>query len=262
LPALIILDMALKKPSAFAFLNSLKQTDSSKDIPVIMLSKGKSVRSLTKAFDLGAHDYISRPFFSREVIARIRNIRYAEEKMREMESMLVRDPLTGLYNRLFFNERIKEELNGVCRYGEPLSLIIIDIDKFKSVNDTHGHNCGDEILKRVGAAIYKAARSNDVVARYGGEEFVVLLPHTTHQGAITMAERLRANVQFNSFYWQAMKIPVTISLGVNTTDDKAGITPEVFIEQSDLALYKAKKTGRNKVVSALEMMRTTAVAGV
>ncbi|HTZ18592.1 MAG TPA: diguanylate cyclase, partial [Dissulfurispiraceae bacterium] len=249
LPELVMLDITLSRPSSIEMLLQLKSAPSTRDIPVFIILSGKSVRKMAKCYEFGAYDYISRPFFREEVIARTRNIGYVCDKMKEVEKLFVRDYLTGLYNRKFFMERLDEELAWAGRYGEPLSFVILDIDHFKKVNDTYGHSCGDEILVQLSKTLGPALRAHDILARYGGEEFVVLLANTDIDAAVTVAEKLRAAVQENDFFCPDMSIalPVTISVGVACTDGNFDITPDSLIKRADGALYEAKAAGRNRV---------------
>jgi diguanylate cyclase (GGDEF)-like protein len=249
IPEIVILDITLAKPSSLDILSKLKSAPSTRDIPVIVISSGKSAQKMAKCYDCGAYDCISRPFFREEIIARIRNIGYVCEKMKELEKLLVRDYLTGLYNRKFFMERLVEELAWAGRYNEPLSFIILDIDHFKRINDTYGHSCGDEILTQLSMTLGSALRAHDVVARYGGEEFVVLLANTDLDAAVTVAEKLRATVQESDFLCRDMTIelPVTISIGVASTGGDFEVSPDSLIVRADQALYEAKAAGRNRV---------------
>ncbi len=250
LPEIVVLDINLSKPSSLDILSKLKSAPSTRDIQVIIISSAKSVLKMAKCYELGAYDYILRPFFREEIIARIRNIGYICEKMKEFEKLLVRDYLTGLYNRQFFMERLVEELAWAGRYNEPLSFIILDIDHFKRINDTYGHSCGDEILVQLSGTLSATLRAHDVVARYGGEEFVVMLANTDLDAAVTVAEKLRAAVQESDFHCGARsaELPVTISLGVSSTDGDFDVSPDSLIISADQALYEAKAAGRNKVV--------------
>jgi two-component system, cell cycle response regulator len=252
-PGMIILDVSMSSPSVCDVLMKLKAAPSTRDIPVLIIATRKYMSRLTKCYELGAYDYLSAPFFPAEIVARIRNIGYVAEKMVEVEKLLVRDYLTGLYNRQFFMERFSEELAWASRYGEPLSVIILDIDHFKKINDTYGHSCGDEVLKQLAATLTGLLRAHDVIARYGGEEFVTLLSNTTEEDAYAIGEKLRAGVQAAKFNCGPVggKLPVTISVGVATADDLDELNAESLINRADSALYEAKAAGRNRVVSAV-----------
>ncbi len=250
LPDVIILDIRLSKPGSLELLKQLKSAPSTRDIPVILIASRRSCRKLSKGYELGAYDYISRPFFKEEVLARISNITFACGRVKELEKLLDRDYLTGLYNRRFFMERFLEEVAWSARYNEPLSVMMLDIDYFKKVNDTYGHGCGDEILKQIAGTLSSVLRTEDIVARYGGEEFIVLLPNIGIEGASTVAEKLRSTVQDRSFFCEdkSIKLNVTVSIGVATHYGDADLSPDRLIGQADGALYDAKEGGRNKVV--------------
>lgn len=250
LPDIIILDIRLSKPGSLELLRQLKSAPSTRDIPVILIASRRPCRKLSKGYELGAYDYISRPFFKEEVLARISNITFACERVKRLEKLLDRDYLTGLYNRRFFMERFLEEVAWSVRYKEPLSLMMLDIDYFKKVNDTYGHSCGDEILKQVADTLLSVLRTEDIIARYGGEEFIVLLPNTGIEGASTVAEKLRSMVQSIIFFCEDknIKLNITVSIGVTTYYGDADLSPDMLIGQADGALYKAKEGGRNRVV--------------
>ena len=251
-PEMVMLDVALARPSAIEILAKLKSAPSTWDIPVILIASSKSAAKIAKCYELGMYDYISKPFFKEEIVARIRNIGYVCEKMKELEKLLVRDYLTGLYNRKFFMERFVEEHAWAARYQEPLSFIILDIDHFKKINDTYGHSCGDEVLRQLAKTLTSALRAHDIVARYGGEEFVILLSNTSADDSLTVAEKIRVTIQECDFYCQenTVKLPVTVSVGVTSTDSEFDLQPDSLIIRADQALYEAKAAGRNKVMAS------------
>jgi two-component system, cell cycle response regulator len=250
-PDLLFLDIALSRPSVCDMVSKLKSAPSTRDIPILIISGKRSFKKVARCYKLGAYDYISKPFFKEEIMARMGNIGYVSEKMKEVEKLLVRDYLTGIYNRKFFMERLMEELAWADRYHEPLSFIILDIDHFKKINDTYGHSCGDVVLKQLAQILTSVLRAHDVLARYGGEEFVILLSNTNEQEAFTIGEKLRNAVQAEDFYCEegSRKLPITISLGVATAADMNNLSPESLINRADAALYQAKAGGRNRVVS-------------
>lgn len=250
LPDIIILDARLKKPSALEILEKLKSAPSTRDIQVFLIASGRSHQKLAKGYKLGATDYISKPFFKEELLTRICNITVACKRVSELERLLVRDYLTGLYNRKFFMERFVEEMAWAIRYGEPLSLMILDIDHFKRINDIYGHSCGDEVLKKIAKIMLSAVRQEDIVARYGGEEFSVLLPNTCIDGAATTAERLRLAVENSDISCEPEckdKLTITISIGVTMYDGMGESSVDTLIGQADAALYEAKNKGRNMI---------------
>ena len=162
--------------------------------------------------------------------------------------MAVRDSLTGLYVRRYFDHRLAEEEARLRRYGGVVSLLMADVDHFKRINDTHGHQQGDVVLREVARLMRQAVRKEvDVVCRYGGEEFVVLLPHTPLSGAQVVAERIRRQVEQHRFSGGKGPLQITISLGVAAMDDTTLISGEDLVRRADQALYRAKDSGRNRV---------------
>jgi diguanylate cyclase (GGDEF)-like protein len=176
----------------------------------------------------------------------------ARYQMRLAEGAL-HDPLTGLYNRRHLDDRLAAELAAAQRHGRPVSLLMIDIDHFKEVNDGHGHLAGDEALKMVAFVLRGAVRKEDVLARYGGEEFVVVARETVLDGAHALAERIRRAVERSHCAWQGQELGVTVSIGVTVsvglTEFVQGKTEREVLEAADRALYLAKKGGRNRVVA-------------
>ena len=171
-------------------------------------------------------------------------------EMAEYEKMLVeinhRDHLTGTYNRRFLNSRLREEFERHRRYKRSMSLMMIDIDHFKSVNDTYGHLCGDFILKSVSDTIQAALRRVDILARYGGEEFCCILPETSFENSLLVAERIRSHVEAASYEYEGQTIKVTVSIGIPKSAELHD-SHESLLKNTDIALYEAKVSGRNRV---------------
>jgi len=174
---------------------------------------------------------------------------------REVKEMAIKDSLTGLYNRRYFEEHLTKELERARRYSSDLSFLILDIDHFKKVNDTYGHLNGDEILKSLAELMNATTRNIDIPVRYGGEEFVIILPETPPNGAMVIAERLRSRVENHPFKLigeiaeEVPEINISISIGLSHVKDSKTITAEELVEQGDRALYQAKSQGRNQVVN-------------
>jgi two-component system, cell cycle response regulator len=205
------------------------------NIPILAFIDAGDVNSIVKALDLGVSGYMLRPINKQELQANIRNIiRYKQSQ----DLLINLDPLTGIYNRRYFNLKAAE----LCKKGGDLSLIMIDLDYFKQVNDIYGHLTGDEILKQTVQQIKKNLRTSDVLARFGGEEFALLLPNTKIDGAYIVAERIRVTIE-NEHYEQ---ISGTASFGV--AELKKGDSVEDLINHADKALFLAKQKGRNQVV--------------
>jgi diguanylate cyclase (GGDEF)-like protein len=179
----------------------------------------------------------------------VRDWKRSEQRTRDLQTLAAIDPLTGLYNRRQFESLARAELGRSQRYMRQCSFLMIDIDHFKRVNDTFGHEMGDWVLKTVATILATARREADVVARFGGEEFVIMLPETTPEAAATVAERIRSMVAANSMAIGDATLNVTISAGVGeVTASSASI--EAVLRDADRALYQAKQTGRNRVCVA------------
>jgi diguanylate cyclase (GGDEF)-like protein len=163
----------------------------------------------------------------------------------ELKMMSILDPLTGLSNRRYFTREFADELARIGRNNTPLALIFLDLDHFKKVNDTHGHRMGDEILRLTASHLRTHCRPYDIPARWGGEEFIILLPDSTEKMAAAFAERLRLDFTGK----MSPKVPITVTVSIGVTGFQPGDTLENFVDRADKALYHAKRTGRNKVVS-------------
>lgn len=251
LPNIIILDTRKNKHGCFDMVKILKSAPSTRDIPVILSSLQRNPLTLSKGYQLGVYDYIYRPYFREEILARISNITNSSQIVETLGNQLDRDYLTGLYNRKFFMGRAAEEVTWSMNYKEPLSIMLLDIDHFKKVNDTYGHSCGDEVLKQVAQAVASVARPEHIAARYGGEEFIILLPNISRDDAAGIAEEIRSSIQNHDFSCDFQDKPVhlsaTISIGVSTMDPGNDLTLDQFIAQVDKSLYIAKEAGRNRV---------------
>lgn len=264
-PSVILLDLSMKTPDGKEFLNLLKKKDTLTDVPVIILSQDTDISSQVYGFLQGANDYIGKPFQFQELLARINNqIRIynvqknLKNKNRELikrnillEQMAITDSLTKLYNKGYILRRLDSELTRTVRYNESISVIMIDIDHFKKINDSFGHIAGDSILKKLAEKLAESVRDVDIVARYGGEEFLVVCPNTSISGASILAERIRENIQNTIFHANGTDIRITVSLGLTSLSPSSHINSDLnsgkLLEEADLALYKAKSAGRNKV---------------
>lgn len=186
-----------------------------------------------------------------KVEERTAELKAANERLqalnKELEEISITDALTGLYNRRYFMDRLRQELKRVNRYGPPASLLMIDIDHFKKVNDVHGHQAGDAVLAGVAKVIKNSLRETDIFARYGGEEFALIATATDKAGALVLAERLRVLIQQTRFMHSERGLFVTVSIGVCTWEPGMGDDLEGLIQRADAALYRAKGQGQNRV---------------
>ncbi len=255
--SLIVCDLEMPRMDGFKFLGMLQTREELRDIPVIMLT-GREDRELKiKGLEQGACDYVTKPFDAGELIARVRvqlKIRTLQNDLKNSNEMLKElsntDPLTLLYNRRYMMTALEREMQRSQRKGSPLSLVMMDIDHFKRINDNFGHQQGDLVLTTIAILAKNALRSYDIGARYGGEEFVLLLPETSHQEAMVVADRIRLQIQQLTYPAPLDSTIITISMGVATYPVPEITTINELIYAADSALYRAKETGRNKVVSS------------
>jgi diguanylate cyclase (GGDEF)-like protein len=253
-PTLIICDLEMPGMDGFKFLALLKSRPDLQDIPIIILTVKESHDAKIKGFEEGAHDYVTKPFNAAELVARVKvhlklnrlraELRRTNERLQESSNT---DYLTGLHNRRNLMQTLDKELKRAMRCDMHLSVIMLDIDHFKKVNDTFGHQNGDVVLTSIARTIQMEMRSYDIAARYGGEEFVIILPDTPLPGAMIVSERLRADVQSISFAAPMQNLTITVSLGIATYPSDFTDCTNSLLQQADEALYRAKRNGRNKV---------------
>ncbi len=184
-----------------------------------------------------------------ELYEALRTQEFLRQKNRELEDMAITCPLTGLYNRRYFDYRFAEEMRRARRYEHGMSLAIVDIDRFKAVNDSHGHQVGDEILRQVAHSLKRALRNSDILARIGGDEFAAILPEANPAGALAVGLRMRMRIQTSSLSSASGPLKVSVSVGVTSLNPpNESVTDEEFFHRADEALYLAKGAGRNRVV--------------
>ncbi|WP_111980188.1 diguanylate cyclase [Algibacillus agarilyticus] len=251
-PDLILLDIQMPDIDGYEVLVTLKQSDHTKSIPVIFITGRDNPEDEARGLELGAMDYITKPFNIPVVMARVRNQLALKQKADLLEKLVSIDGLTEIPNRRNFDEILDKEWRRCLRAGLPLSMIMIDIDCFKLYNDNYGHAKGDDVLKKVANALSNTLnRASDFVARYGGEEFVVLLPETPIDSAGIVAEALKNSIvdmQITHKYNTATDF-VTISLGLACCVPTNTIEPLTLHNKADNMLYEAKGNGRNQVVA-------------
>jgi len=249
-PDLILLDIVMPDMDGYEVCRRLKASKRTQNIPIIFITGKSEEADETMGLELGAVDYITKPFSLPIVKARVKTHMELKRHRDILENLSALDGLTGIPNRRRFDEFFKREWRRALREPDLLSMVIIDIDFFKTFNDNYGHGAGDDCLKKVARALARAVkRPMDVVARYGGEEFICMLPATNLEGALLVAETLRKTIE-------ALEIPhapssvadyVTISLGAATILPAKDVNPTTLIEGADRCLYRAKGDGRNQV---------------
>jgi len=248
-PDLILLDVDMPGLGGFEVCRELKNDPVTTPIPIIFLTGVSDQGDRVKGLELGAVDYVTKPFDFPELRARVRaalrTVRY--QKLLEQRAQI--DGLTGLWNRVYFDQRLHEILAGCRRYGGRVSLVMADIDHFKRVNDTFGHPFGDRVLERVAEVLRSGVRPSDMPCRYGGEEFAIILPETDAAGGAELAERLRVRIAEPGWHKQEPSFVVTASFGVASSPggDDASTAADQLVLEADAALYRAKRAGRNCV---------------
>jgi len=253
LPDLILLDVLMPDMDGYAVIRALKNDDLTRDIPVIFVTALDSAGDEEQGLELGAVDYISKPFHPSIVRARIRNHLQSVQQRRLLEQLAMLDSLTGIPNRRRFAQVFDQEWRRCQRDIAPLSLIVVDVDHFKDFNDTHGHAAGDQVLRQVAATLRATLRRPaDFVARYGGEEFVILLPGIDRQGARALAEHARREIEALSISHAVTNAMsrVTVSMGGATRIPPEGPPDTELFCLADTYLYEAKRDGRNQVAWA------------
>jgi two-component system cell cycle response regulator len=262
-PDLILLDVMMPEISGIEVAKRIKGNPSLPFIPIIMQTALDSTENKVEGLEAGADDYITKPIDFPELRARLRSmlrIKRLQEALEEREKALLEaneklthmsltDGLTGLANRRHLTERIDEMFAHGTRMKEPFALVMCDLDKFKSVNDTYGHQAGDEVLKQLADILREEAREIDHVGRYGGEEFMLLLPGASLEDAVSFAERVRKHIEAHTFTFTGGTLRRTASFGVSGWPHPQITSCDSLSRTADDALYVAKETGRNRVVA-------------
>jgi len=255
---LILTDLIMPEMDGFKLIESIRKDDRYRDIPIILLTIRSNLADRVRGLELGAWDFLVKPVHPVELSARVKAMLRLKElqdklKMRvhQLERLSIIDELTGLYNKRYLIEFLRREINRSKRFGFMLSCIMIDLDGFKKINDTHGHLRGDRILKELGGLMAEMIRSYDFASRYGGDEFTLVLPQQTNpDGARELAERIRAAVEKHAFEKgsSGRSVSVTVSMGLSTFKPRDPDNYEAILERADKALYQAKFQGRNRIV--------------
>jgi two-component system cell cycle response regulator len=252
----------MPKVDGFEVARRVKANRALPFVPIIMQTALDSTHDKVQGLEAGADDYITKPIDFAELKARINSmlrIKRLQEALEERERELLEvnerlrhmsqtDGLTGLDNRRHIEERLREMWEHSQRLHEPLACVMVDLDRFKSVNDTYGHQAGDAVLKQLAQILTRVAREIDRVGRYGGEEFMLLLPGTVLDAAVTFAERVRKEVEGHTFTFEGGSLRRTASFGVSAVPHPRIGDCEALVRAADDALYVAKETGRNRVV--------------
>ena len=251
---LVIVSSTLKNHDSLRICSHIRSLERTRDLPILLLAEAEDRARIVRGLDIGVNDYLLRPVDRDELRARVRSQlrrkRYADRLRDIMQTslqMAVTDPLTGLHNRRYLESHLGGLIDAAADGDKPLALMILDIDHFKSVNDTFGHDAGDEVLKGFADRVKTVIRGVDVLCRLGGEEFVVVMPDTGLDVASRIAERVRRAVESDLFQVDkgARQIPITVSVGLAERRD--GREADALMKCADRALYRAKQSGRNRV---------------
>ena len=253
---LIIVSLGLQDFDGLLLCSQIRSLERTRYIPILAIAEGDNTARLTRGLEIGVNDYLLRPVDRDEMRARVRTQikkrRYTERLRDNVQTSIelaITDPLTGLFNRRYMETHLTTLVEQSAARNKPIAVLVLDIDYFKAINDSYGHDAGDDVLREFALRIRKAIRNIDLACRYGGEEFVIVMPETDMAVATMVAERLRRRIASEPFGIQqgARHLEVTISIGIaalSEADDSAG----TILKRADQALFRAKRDGRNRVV--------------
>lgn len=246
-PNLVLLQLRLNTWDGFEVIRRLKDDTRTRSIPVIFLAASALTAEKAKGIDMGAVDFVSKPFDAVELLARVNSALRTKALLDLLEQRAHLDGLTELGNRYALQDSLPLEAASCRQNGVPMSVLVIDLDHFKKVNDHYGHAAGDQVLRRTAAVLRSKVRPNDFLARYGGEEFVVLCPGCDLPAALQIAERIREGISDTRVGFRNQTIHMTCSVGVSCLYATDPDDPSGAIERADQSLYRAKAAGRNAV---------------
>src|SRR5471032_1924823 len=253
---LAIVSLGLQNFDGLRLCSQIRSLERTRNVPILAMAEADNNARLVRGLEIGVNDYLIRPIDKNEMLARVRTQikkkRYTERLRDNVQmsiEMAITDALTSLFNRRYMEMHLATLVEQAAARGKPIAVLVVDIDFFKSVNDGHGHDAGDDVLREFALRIRKAIRNIDLACRYGGEEFVIVMPETDMAVASMVAERLRRRIAAEPYTIQQGTRPIktTISIGIATLDT-AGDNVAKLIKRADQALYRAKRDGRNRVV--------------
>ncbi|MEM9169572.1 MAG: PleD family two-component system response regulator [Pseudomonadota bacterium] len=256
---LVVVNMSLEATDPLRLCSTIRSFEETRLTPILAVVRQGDTRKLVRAIDIGVNDYVTRPIdrseFQARVATQIRRKRYIDHLRSSLQAsleMAVTDQLTGLYNRRYLASHLSAMYERAQWTGRPLSVMVLDIDHFKSVNDTYGHDAGDRVIQEFSERIRSSIRSVDLACRYGGEEFLVAMPDTDRRFSAMIAERLRQEVEAHEVTLDdGRDISVTVSIGIaSSADPDAQNGAQNLIKRADEALYRAKEGGRNRVIES------------
>lgn len=252
----LIISLGLENSDGLRLCSQVRSLERTRNVPVLAIAEPGDHSRLVRGLEIGVNDYLIRPIDRNEMLARVRTQvrrrRYTERLRDNVQmsiEMAITDALTGLHNRRYMESHLSTLVEQAELRGKPLTVLVLDIDYFKSVNDTHGHDAGDDVLREFSQRLKKSIRGIDLACRYGGEEFVVVMPETDMAVATMVAERLRRRIACEPFPLcrgaNAVEITISIGLAARALSDTAANV----LKRADQALYRAKRDGRNRVVA-------------
>lgn len=250
---LILLDVLMPEMNGYELFDELKKIEKTKDIPIIFLTALNDSENIIKAFEMGAVDYICKPFNPQELRIRVKTHLKLRKTLKELQrknillrERTIKDPLTKLYNRRYIEDTLRRDFLKSKRYDTPLTCIMIDIDDFKLINDNYGHLIGDKVLKDLSKLLIRSSRKSDLCGRYGGEEFIIVVQQD-EENAFLFAEKLIKKIRELNFTYKNVQLNLTVSIGIASYNSNLA-NPDELIKNADDALYKTKKQGKNNII--------------
>jgi diguanylate cyclase (GGDEF)-like protein len=240
-------DIMMPKMDGFELIKSIRNDPALKGIYLILITARIQEGDRVRGLDLGADDYITKPFSFSELLARVRVGSRVVQYQQNLEYQTQIDPLTGLFNRRAFERKIAEEFERARRYNHSLSVLLLDIDNFKTINDTYGHHGGDTALVKISEILRERTRRSDFPARYGGEEFVLILPETDQDSALQVANKIHEEIRSRTFGTDTRPFALTVSIGLSSTSTKHYTDWRQTLDDADQAMYVAKNSGKDRV---------------
>jgi two-component system cell cycle response regulator len=251
-PDLVLLDYHMPQMNGVEFLGKFRAIAHLKDIPIVMITGEENKDALYKALEAGANDFLRKPVDDIELVTRARNLLELRAKQIDLAAanqqlyfLATTDQLTNLKNRRYFIEQLELEVERSCRYARQCAVAILDADKFKSINDTYGHDIGDKVLQALSQMLLDELRNVDLVGRIGGEEFAILFPETGKEAALDVCQRLLVRIRGARVTAEAKEINFTVSMGISEVV-LAGDEADAVLKRADQALYRAKQGGRDR----------------
>ena len=244
-------DIMMPKMDGFELIKNIRNDSALKGIYLILITARIQEGDRVRGLDLGADDYITKPFSFSELLARVRVGSRVVHYQQNLEYQTQIDPLTGLFNRRAFERKIAEEFERAERYSHPVSVLLLDIDNFKNINDTYGHHGGDTALVKISETLKERTRRSDFPARYGGEEFVLILPETDQESALQVAGKIHEEIRSRSFGTCKSPFALTVSIGLSSTATKHYSDWREMLNDADRAMYVAKNSGKDRVEVSL-----------